>query len=283
MLAGFTLDPHDTGEFVRLWYDVRKIDEHEFESYRHQNVLRCKYCKTYWERGTYAGRPYRKDSRDGWWEYDDGRCECIYFTKYGTVMSPGKRFFAARQRLLARPQITVQRCVLPAKNVVNVGHETLIKWDEIIPSLTCLGQKLVHRFPRFQARLRERQQDGIGSCLHPRQWGRARLCNYSLSKLSCPADIVVSKFLPERLRRRDGYRVVWRYSREDHRLYDPAGVDTIVYLPIGTFLWLAQDDAPKGVPDLGWIWVSYRAGHWVHDEAGWIHPEIICSNKAIEL
>ena len=230
----------------------------------------------YWERGLYNGLSYRRDCRNGWWEYDDGACECIFFTKHGTMMTTGKRFCAVCS--VPVPSITVHECDHPSNAGVRDQQERTIWWGDIF-SVKSLRKLCGTFMPRFQARLGEQHQDSIARYLFMRDWNRTRLCNYALSAVSCNADIMFTKFLPARLRRRGGHKVVLQFSREQHRAADPLWVDTVVYLPIGSYVWPANDAAPGGVDACDWLWVKYRLPHWLHEAAGWIHPDSIASTK----
>ena len=193
------------------------------------------------------------------------------------MMTMGKRFYAVHYDALV-PYITVHVCDVPTIAGVIDTEEDTIGWDEIFSVMSL--RKLCRTFlRRFQARLREQHQDRVARYLFMRDWNRTRLCNYGLNAAASNAYMMFTKLLPSRLRKRGGYRVVLHFSREQHRAADPLWVDTAVYLPIGTFVWKANDAAPEGVDACGWLWVTYRLIHWLHEEAGWIHPDVIASNQ----
>ena len=205
------LRPHPPGTRIRVWESARVVDEHELIIHRHGTVLRCKYCKPVWERGLYNRLPYRRDTRNGWWEYDAGECECIWFTKDGTVMNWGKQFYAVvRRRGVMRdvpwPHLTVHVCDCASAEGVRDMQDNTISWEEVFSMVSL--RKLCRRFlPGFQTRLQEKQQDRIGRYLFIRDWSRTRLCNYALNAVVCDTDVKISKFLPGRFYTRHEYQV----------------------------------------------------------------------------
>ena len=93
--------------------------------------------------------------------------------------------------------------------------------------------------------------------------------------VSHKAEVHLTKFTPANFRRRGLCEVVLHYTRGHQLAYDPAYVDTIVYLPIGTSVWPAMDAAPSGVDAVGWLWAKYVSTNSAREESGWIHPHII--------
>ena len=274
--ASSMLTPHPFGSFIRIWREARVFDQHDLQTDAYGAVLRCKFCMPHWERGLYNGTPYRIDCRNGWWERDNGECACIYFLKDGTMMTSGKRFYA-RDYMAC---LTVHTCDLPSVVGVRDRDEDMIGWEDILPVMTLRWRSSSLRFRARLHRFRDEQrQDSIARYLSMRDWNRTRLCNFSLNAVACIADVMFTKFLPARLRRRGGHKVALHFSREQHRAFDPLWVDTVVYLPIGTFVWPAKDAAPGGVDAREWLWVKYRLTHWLHEEAGWMHPDIIAFNQ----
>ena len=190
------LRPHPPGTFIRTWQQARAIDEHSLMIHMHGAKLRCKYCNPFWERGLYQGLPYRIDIRNGWWEYDAGECECIYFTKDGTMMNWRKQFYAVTHKRTAPGlHITVHVCDLPSGLGVLDMQDDLISWNDILSMVSL--RKLCRSFlPRFQARLHEQHKDKIARYLLMRDWTRTRLCNYALNAVVCNTDVMVTKFSP---------------------------------------------------------------------------------------
>ena len=276
---------HPPGTFARVWRKARFFDQHVVVQDLYGAVLRCRYCEPYWERGKWLvdGRNYRRDTRNGWWEYDAGCCECIYFTKDGTLMTHGKRFLAVVW-FAGYCFLGVHVCDFPSYTGVIDTNEDAIRWYNILP-MTCLRKLCRTLLPRFQARLRahcrasQQEHDRIGRFLLLRQWARIKLCNFGLNAVAYNSDTCYTKFIPAHFGRRGGYRVELHFSREDHRAYDPLWVDTAVYLPIGTRVWPAKDAAPGGVDACGWLWVKYRLKHWLREEAGWMHPDVIALDQ----
>ena len=149
------------------------------------------------------------------------------------------------------------------------------RWNAIL-SMASLRKLCRTCVPRFQARMRERRQDIIACNLHWKDWVHARRCNYGL-KAAASHEEMPTTFLPEHFLRRGECTVILLFSREQHRAVDPLWVDTVLYLPIGTFVLPANGAAPSGSDARGWLWVKYRLTHWSREEAGWMHPDVIAS------
>ena len=95
-------------------------------AYEHEQILQCRYCSSRWMRGRFKGMPYRIDKWSGWWEIDNGECYCTYFTKDGSLMSPGKLFYSCH--------FTPHYCDCPTHNGVrDADNGVLISWNKIIP------------------------------------------------------------------------------------------------------------------------------------------------------
>ena len=192
------------------------------------------------------------------------------------MMTEGKRFYVMDEYDIV-PQIIVRECDRPTFEGVIDEHAIMRGWNAIL-SMASLRKLCRTCVPRFQARMRERRQDIIACNLHWKDWVRARRCNYGL-KAAASHEEMPTTFLPEHFLRRGECTVILLFSREQHRAVDPLWVDTVLYLPIGTFVLPANGAAPSGSDSRGWLWVKYRLTLRSREEAGWMHPHVIRQNQ----
>ena len=190
-------------------------------------------------------------------------------------MIPGKRFYT-RTRPWSRYPLAIHVCDYPSYTGVFTLDDSMIRWRDILPVMKWRWRSASSHFRERLHRFRQEQRhDCIARFLTMRDWSRTSLCNYCLQTVVDSQEVLFTKFLPRRFSKRGGYKVIWDFTREQHYAYDPLWVDTVLYLPIGTSVWPAKDRAPKGVDACKWLWVQYRLAHSLHEEAGWLHPDII--------
>ena len=129
----------------------------------------------------------------------------------------------------------------------------------------------------WRKEIRELLKDPIGDWLLLREWLQVRQCNLHLFQ-AFPSKGTLSVFLPSQWARPRPYQIVLPWTREQHLAHDPWYVDTVEYLPVGTYVWFASDTAPPGVAAKGWLWVQYRLPCAVEERVVWVHPETIGGN-----
>ena len=130
---------------------------------------------------------------------------------------------------------------------------------------------------QWRNEIRDVLTDPIGNWLLLREWFRVRQCNLHLFQ-AFPGTRKFSVFLPSQWSRPRPYQIVLPWTREEHLAYDPWFVDTVEYLPVGTYIWFTSDTAPPEIPARGWSWVQYRLPYDVEEKTGWVHPKTIGGN-----
>ena len=165
------LQPHPVGTYVRILHGRRPGHKYPIHELVHlgggATCLSCRYCCSYWKRGTWHGRDYRLDMRTGWWEDDDGACFCIHFDARRHVVEP-EMFVVCKKTTLS-----VEQCDYATDDGVRDDRDFWNPWGSVLVVNAFDGLKRID-IARWKGRLLEKNSDCLGKFLVMVKWTRLR-------------------------------------------------------------------------------------------------------------